>query len=84
MGQHPPRPEPRTARHATTVSLPDGPVPQARELEAGLPAAAAAEVTRADTEAADGRYAAEHRDKMDAWSAYFEQHGLPLADHRLF
>jgi post-segregation antitoxin (ccd killing protein) len=37
-----------------------------------------------DRQPADAQYAIDNRDKMSAWSAFFEENGLPLAENRQF
>ena len=45
---------------------------------------AATDIAHAARESADARYAAENRAGMAEWSAWFEEHGLPLAEYRQF
>ena len=81
IGQTPASPGPR---RSTNLTLSATLVTEARALGVNLPQAAEAGIARAVAEAADASYAVENRAKMAAWSAFFETHGLPLAEHRRF
>jgi antitoxin CcdA len=72
------------ARRPTNLTLSTGLVRQARDLGVNLSQAAEAGIARAVARAADEQYAAENRAKMEAWSIFFEENGLPLAEHRQF
>ncbi len=38
----------------------------------------------ASSQAVRARWLEDHRAAMDAWNAYVDAHGLPLAEYRLF
>lgn len=73
-----------TLRRSTNLTLPTALVEAARELGVNLSQAAESGIARAVAEATDARYAAENRERMAAWSAFFEERGLPLAEYRQF
>lgn len=78
------QPQPEAAKRPTNLTLSASLVRQARALGVNLSEAAEAGIARAVAQAADARYAAENHGKMQAWSAFFEEHGLPLDDFRQF
>ncbi len=71
-------------KRPTNLTLSVSLVEQARNLGVNLSHAAEAGIARAIAEAADIQYASENRGRMEAWSTYFEEHGLPLAEYRQF
>jgi antitoxin CcdA len=72
------------AKRPANLTLSTALVQQARDLGVNLSQAAEAGIARAVAQAADAQYAAENRDKMDGWSKFFEEQGLPLAEYRQF
>ena len=71
-------------RRPTNVTLSDPVLREARALGINVSQACerglVAEVARVRRQ----RWLAENRDAMDAWNAYVEVHGLPLARYRQF
>jgi antitoxin CcdA len=84
MAQEPAKRAAEAARRPTNLTLSAALVQQARDLGVNLSKAAEAGIAEAVARAADANYAAENRTKMEAWSAFFEERGLPLADYRQF
>jgi antitoxin CcdA len=72
------------SRRPTKLTLSTALVQRARGLGVNLSQAAEAGIARAVAQASDAQYAGENRARMEAWSAFFEEHGLPLAEHRQF
>lgn len=76
--------EPVSKRRPINLTLDSDTVAAARELGINISAtcnqALAAEVKKET----DRRWQEENRPKMEAWSAWLEEHGLPYADQRLF
>lgn len=75
---------PAVARRPTRLTLAADLVARARAQGVNISQAAEAGIVRALAEATDAEYATRHRAAMAAWSDYFEQHGLPLAEYRQF
>jgi len=75
---------PDTSKRPTNLSLSATLVRRARELGVNLSQAAEDGIARAVAEASDAEYAAANRIRMDAWSTYFEEQGLPLSEYRQF
>ncbi|HET9148809.1 MAG TPA: type II toxin-antitoxin system CcdA family antitoxin [Acetobacteraceae bacterium] len=71
-------------RRATNITLSEGLLREARELEINVSQACerglAAEVAQTRAQ----RWLRENRAAMDAWNDYVERHGLPLAEFRQF
>jgi antitoxin CcdA len=84
MAQDIARRTPQAAKRPTNLTLSPALVQQARDLGVNVSQAAEAGIAAAVAQAADAKYAEENRAKMEAWSAFFEEHGLPLAEYRQF
>ncbi len=72
------------SRRATNVTLPDALLCEARELGINLSQACERGLAKEVAETKAQRWLAENREAMDAWNAYVEEHGLPLAEYRQF
>ena len=71
-------------RRATNVTLPVGLLREAKELHINISKASEHGVAAAVSEAREQQWKLDNRPAMDAWNAYVEQHGLPLARFRQF
>ena len=77
----PDRPVPR---RATNLHLEAALVDEARRLGVNLSRAAEAGLRRAVTEEAARRWREANREALLSCNAWVEEHGLPLARHRMF
>lgn len=73
-----------TPRRPTNVTLAEPLLAEARALGINLSQACERGLAAAVAEAKAQRWLAENRPAIDAWNAYVEQHGLPLAEFRQF
>lgn len=71
-------------RQRTNVTLPEPLLQEARQLKINLSQACerglAAEVSKVKAE----KWLQENQAAIDAWNAYVDEHGLPLAEYRQF
>lgn len=77
-------PTDESLKRSTNLTLPAHLVAQARRLGVNLSQAAATGIAQAVAAAEDAEYAAQNRGAMAAWSAFFEEAGLPLSEYRQF
>jgi antitoxin CcdA len=73
-----------TPRRPTNVTLPESLLREARALEINLSQACEQGLAAAVATARAQRWLADNRAAMEAWNAYVEEHGLPLAAFRQF
>jgi antitoxin CcdA len=71
-------------RKAVNLSLDTGVVAAARNAGLNLSQVCEAAIRTATKAEQDRRWQEEHREAIEANNAWVEQHGLPLAKHRLF
>ena len=77
-------PDRPAARRATNLHLETDLVDEARSLGVNLSRAAEAGLRRAVAEEKARRWREENREAMLSCNAWVEEHGLPLAKHRMF
>ncbi|WP_375392208.1 type II toxin-antitoxin system CcdA family antitoxin [uncultured Sphingomonas sp.] len=73
-----------TRRRATNVTLPEELVVEARVLGINISKATEQALQIAVRAERNRRWQEEHKDRIDAWNAWFEENGLPFADLRVF
>ncbi len=73
-----------SAKKATNVSLAEPLLAEARELRINVSQAAEEGVARAVAKRRAELWLQENRDAIESSNTYVEQHGLPLAKHRMF
>jgi len=71
-------------RRATNVSLPAQLIEEARALGISLSSACEAGLAAEVKKARQAKWIEDHRGHFEAWNAWVEENGLPLAEHRLF
>lgn len=74
----------RARRRATNVTLPAPLIDQARDLDINLSKACEAGLAQAVRAEASRRWEEDHRGRIDAFTAWFEEHGMPFEDLRVF
>jgi antitoxin CcdA len=74
----------RTGARATNVSLDAALVAEAKALGVNISQASARGLELAVEKARGERWLAENMPALDAYNAYVEEHGLPLARFRMF
>ena len=72
------------ARRPTNVTLPEALVNEARALNVNVSQACESGLAGAVKQERDRAWLEENRAALDAWDAYFEANGLPLAKYRQF
>ena len=72
------------ARRATNVSLSREHLAEARELGINVSQACERGLRETIKEARAARWLEENREALESYNRYVEEHGLPLADLRLF
>ena len=77
---HPRKP----ARRATNVSLDSAHLAEARELGINISQACERGLVETLAEERARRWKEENREAMESWNRWVEEHGLPLAEYRLF
>lgn len=75
---------PGSPRKATNVSLGESLLAEAKALHINVSQAAEAGLARAVAEKRAELWLAENQEAIASSNAYIEQHGLPLARHRMF
>jgi antitoxin CcdA len=75
---------PAVPRRATNITLPEPLLQAARALNINLSQACERGLAAAVAETRAQQWLQDNRDAMDAWNAYVEHHGLPLAVFRQF
>lgn len=75
---------PSPSRRATNVSLPAELVKEARALGISVSQAAEAGLRAEITQVRARRWREENKAAIEAWNAYVEEHGVPLAEFRQF
>jgi antitoxin CcdA len=78
---HHPRKAPR---RATNVSLDSAHLAEARELGINISQACERGLVETLAEERARRWKEENREAMESWNRWVEEHGLPLAEYRLF
>jgi antitoxin CcdA len=73
-----------STRRATNVSLDSAHLAEARELGINVSQACERGLVATLAEERAKRWKEEHRQAMESWNRYVEQHGLPLEEYRLF
>jgi antitoxin CcdA len=71
-------------RRATNITLPEPLLQAARALNVNLSQACERGLAAAVAETRAQHWLRDNREAMDAWNAYVERHGLPLAAFRQF
>ena len=71
-------------RKAVNVSLDTGVVAFAREAGLNLSQVCEAAIREATQKEITRRWQDENRERIEAWNAWIDEHGLPLADYRQF
>lgn len=71
-------------RKPVNLSLDTGVVEAAREAGINLSQTCEAALRKAAKEERDRRWKEENREAIEAWNAWVEEHGLPLAKYRQF
>jgi antitoxin CcdA len=75
---------PAGPRRATNVSLSSDLVEQARELGVSVSRACEAGLAAEVKKAREAKWIEENWEAIQSWNAWVEEHGLPLAKHRMF
>ena len=71
-------------KRATTVSLAESLLAEAKQLRINISQAAEAGVARAVAEKRAELWVAENQKAFECWNAYVEKNGLPLGQYRSF
>ncbi|UZK65536.1 type II toxin-antitoxin system CcdA family antitoxin [Sphingomonas sp. M1-B02] len=71
-------------RKAVNISLDTGIVAFAREAGLNLSQVCEAAIREATRKEMTRRWQEENRERIDAWNAWIDEHGLPLAEYRQF
>ncbi|HEX8300904.1 type II toxin-antitoxin system CcdA family antitoxin [Sphingomonas sp.] len=71
-------------RKAVNVSLDTGIVAAAREAKLNLSQVCETAIREATRAEITRRWQEENRERIEAWNAWIEEHGLPLAEYRQF
>ena len=74
----------RVRTKATNISLNASLVEEAKALGVNISLASARGLEQAVKEARGKRWLEENIEALDAYNAYVEEHGLPLAKYRMF
>jgi antitoxin CcdA len=78
------KPNSTAAKKATNVSLAEPPLAEAKALRINISQAAEAGVAKAVAEKRAELWIQENWAAIESSNAYVEEHGLPLAKHRMF
>ncbi len=78
------RQEQQPPRRATNVTLPEPLLREARALNINLSQACERGLAAEVAAARQAAWLRDNRASIDAWNAFVEEHGLPLAEHRQF
>lgn len=73
-----------TRRRATNVTLPEELVAEARALNVNVSRACTDGLKAAVREERICRFQDEHQERVDAFTVWFEENGLPFADLRVY
>ena len=73
-----------TRRRATNITLPEGMVTEARTLGVNISRIAEVALDTALRAERDRRWQEEHQERVDAFTIWFEEHGLPFQDIRVY
>lgn len=76
--------QPAARRRATNVSLDPTLLAEARALAINVSQACERGLVETLAEERARRWKEEHREAMESWNRYVEEHGLPLERYRLF
>jgi antitoxin CcdA len=71
-------------KRATNISLPVELIDEARALGVSLSSACEAGLKAEVKKAREAKWIEENWDAIQAWNAWVEEHGLPLAEYRQF
>ena len=71
-------------RRATNVTLPEELVAEARALNVNVSRACTTGLAAAVRQERTRRFQEEHRERIDAFTVWFEEHGMPFEDLRVF
>lgn len=71
-------------KKATNVSIAEDLIREAKALRVNVSQAAEAGLARAVAERRAERWRQENREAIESSNAFVDQHGLPLAQHRMF
>ena len=72
------------SRQRTNVTLPDSLLLEARQLKVNVSQACERGLAAEVAEAKARQWRQENKEAIDAWNAYVEENGVPLADFRQF
>lgn len=71
-------------RRATNVTLPEELVAEARQLNVSISQACETGLKAAVREERNRRWQVDHQDRVDAFTVWFEENGLPFQDIRVY
>ena len=75
---------PAGPRRPTNVTLPETLLVEAKAMAVNVSQACESGLAKAVADERRRRWLEDNREAMESWNAYVEEHGLPLARHRLF